>query len=401
MNHKKERNEQILKHASDGLKMTDIADVMNLTYETVRCVIRRNRDKIQPSEFKEIEASEINGDVAIHVARMTDAEIYDFFKKDPEKYDLQRQRPTLNTKGNSHFQVIFKAKSVMQQIDFEELFKRLCNRPMPKSWVGVEKHKIGDKLAVLAAVDFHMPKLAWASETGDNYDMKIARKSVDYVFQQSYEYMKENDIKKAIVPIGQDLLHFDSNKPFTSAGTLQDTDVRWKKMIDTVCETMIDNISRLSEVANITLVWSRGNHDETLSYAIFKVLEAYFNNYDRVTPILNHKPRQYYQFGVNMICFTHSDKEGKRLPMMLSTEEPMMFAATTDRHVIAGHFHTYKVEEIHGIMIHHCSSISGTDYWHAESGYVGNKKAMQLLVFDKKNGIDVVKHIAVPKNYYK
>ena len=67
-------------------------------------------------------------------------------------------------------------------------------------------------------------------------------------------------------------------------------------------------------------------------------LRAFFLEHEGVTVDNNYDSRKYYEYGTNMIMFTHGDKEKPaEMPLIMATEQPTMFARTTHREVHCGH----------------------------------------------------------------
>jgi len=71
------------------------------------------------------------------------------------------------------------------------------------------------------------------------------------------------------------------------------------------------------------------------------------------------------------------------------------WSATTERLWLLGHIHSQKVIQKHGVTVEHLESISATDAWHAESGYVGNPRRTVTFLIDDSYGLVSRSYITV------
>ena len=51
---------------------------------------------------------------------------------------------------------------------------------------------------------------------------------------------------------------------------------------------------------------------------------------------------------------------------------------------ITGHYHKSFMDEKHGVTKRVVGSLTGTDAWHYESGYIGSLKNAQGLIYNEK-----------------
>jgi hypothetical protein len=81
-------------------------------------------------------------------------------------------------------------------------------------------------LLVVGLFDAHFGKLAWAAETGNDYDLKIAETVFANAFHDLISRISGYQIESIILPIGQDFFHTDNPQNATVNGTPQDVDGR-------------------------------------------------------------------------------------------------------------------------------------------------------------------------------
>ena len=250
----------------------------------------------------------------------------------------------------------------------------------------------GDYMFVLSIFDVHFGKLAWAPEAGDDYDLKIA----DQVYRQAVSDLlakaKGRKVGKILFPIGSDFLHFDNTNHTTTKGTIIEFDGRWPKVLQVACEAIIWAVSEAAKVAPTEVMYIGGNHDKMTSYVACMLVAKMFADHPHVDVerSLDPFPRQYRKWGKTAIGVTHGDgAKIKDLPLIMSRECSFWSECTTHE-VLTGHLHHEVVHEKVGIVARILPSLSGTDAWHAHSGWVKNNRAAMGLMYEKETGIDSI-----------
>ena len=236
-------------------------------------------------------------------------------------------------------------------------------------------------------VDLHIAKLAWAPETGHNYDTKIAKKRFMNVIDDVVKRSAGMDFEQVIFPVGNDFFNYDDIAGSTTAGTRQDNDSRWQRMFTDGCELLIAAIDILSKIAPIKVFQIPGNHDTMTSFYAIALLHAWFRNNDNVEVDINPSTRKYVEFGKNLIGFTHGDKEGRRLFGNMQVEAAEAWGRTLYREWHTGHLHSEHVKEEHGVKVRRLSSVVSPDAWHAQMGYVGAIATSQSFVWCAERGL--------------
>ncbi len=236
-------------------------------------------------------------------------------------------------------------------------------------------------------VDLHLAKLAWEPETGENYDSKIAEKRFMDVIYDVVERARDTDFEQIIFPIGSDFFNYDDIAGNTTKGTAQDNDSRWQKMFLKGNELLIRAIDILAQLAPVKVFQIPGNHDTQISFYTIVNLASYFRNNENIEVDTNPKTRKYIEFGKCLIGYTHGDKEGKRLFGNMQIEAAEAWGRTLYREWHTGHLHSEQVKEEFGVKVRRLSSVTATDSWHAESGYVGAIATSQSFIWDKHRGL--------------
>ena len=269
----------------------------------------------------------------------------------------------------------------------EALKKVITKKEKPIVYKRTESKKVENKIAIVNVADLHLGKLAWAPECGESYDHKIATKRFRRIVSESIAKLKKEDgINKIVFFWSQDFFHFDSLNQLTTAGTFQNTDVRWQKMFTLGVELLIEAVDSLKQIADVYTFYTRSNHDEQVGFYAATVLGVKYENDSQVTVDNSPSPRKYIRYGVNLLGFAHGDKEGKRLPGLMSREAAMDWGKTWNREFFLGHFHSQRVYEDSGVICRHLSAPCGPDAWHSQLGFTGAQKASQLFIRGEKSG---------------
>lgn len=267
-------------------------------------------------------------------------------------------------------------------------FKRIS----PVRYLPIEKKPEKNKLLEISIFDPHFGKLAWAEETGDDYDIEIAEKRYKDAISFLLSQVDLSQVERIHIPLGNDLFNFDTIGNTTTAGTPQDSDSRFAKMVKVVKRVMIETIDYLVKIAPVDVTIIPGNHDLHTTFMLGEILDAYYHNHRNVTINNSPKTRKFYEFGANSFMYTHgNDEKHTDLPLIFATEKPMLWGSSKHRYIKIGHFHKNKkvdyisLDENRGIQLQILPSLSGADYWHYKKGYLSNKQAKAFL-YDPERG---------------
>lgn len=248
-------------------------------------------------------------------------------------------------------------------------------------------------LAVMGLFDAHFGKLAWDQETGNSYDIKIAEKVYTNAVDDLMSNSAGRKISRWLLPIGNDFYHMDNSHNTTFAGTPQDVDGRYAKIIMAGEMAVISAIEKMVAIAPIDVFWIPGNHDLTTSFHLARTIEAWFRNHQNVTVNATPTPRKYYHWGVTLLGMTHGNEEKKDiLPSLMATEKPIEWSNSKCREWLVGHDHrsrkwvTQPVDTYEGTTVRTLRSLAGTDLYHFKKGYIGASPASEIYYYTQKDG---------------
>ncbi len=251
------------------------------------------------------------------------------------------------------------------------------------------------KMLEISIYDLHYQKLAWGEESGENYDVKIASQRFSNALIDLLSRGSIHNIEKIVFVIGNDFFNSDGISNATTAGTPQDTDVRWQKAFREGRKLLVTGIETLMQVAPVEVVSIFGNHARQAEFYLSDAISCWFHACKNVTVDNSPKSRKYIQYGNGLLGLCHGDTEKiNQLPMLMATENASGWASSRYREWHIGHLHHEKkrvfdtIIEDKSCVVRHLSSLSGTDAWHNRAGYVGAKQSAEAFVWDKENGIE-------------
>ena len=253
------------------------------------------------------------------------------------------------------------------------------------------------KMVEINIFDLHLGKFAWREETNQDYDLKIAMGIFNDCIDYFLESVKNINVDRFLIPIGNDFFNSDYSYPYnrTTKGTPQENDTRWQHIFRKGRELLINNINKLTQIAPVDIVMIPGNHDYEKIFYLGDSLQGWFHNNENVNVNNLAAPRKYYKYEDILLGFTHGDKEKiNDLPLIMAQENSINWGATKYREFHLGHIHhkqeiKYKsTHEYSGVVIRYMSSLSGTDAWHFNHGYVGSKRSAECLVWGSGKGLE-------------
>lgn len=260
------------------------------------------------------------------------------------------------------------------------------------------------RMALVAIADLHIGKLAWHRETGTNYDSDIAVALGRYAYRTLLERISSHPIEEVVLLMGNDLMHVDNHNNTTSSGTPMDSvDTRWQRSFRLAKDLAIWAVRQYRPLAKVRVVMIPGNHDRERIFYLGEVLEAFFHHDDHVSIQHGPSPRQYYHWRNVLLGFTHGNKEKlKDLPMLMATEQPTPWSKSKYREWLVGHYHAKgevvrNLQEAMGVRVRIMPSLSATDAWHHENGFVGNNRAAEAYIYHPVYGLETETMVYAPQ----
>jgi len=261
----------------------------------------------------------------------------------------------------------------------------------------------GNLLAVVHIADLHLGKLCWRGDTETDYDHKIARKVWNDIVTQVCRDLHGRGVEQIYFLATNDFFNSDTPTKTTTAGTPQDTDIRWQKLYKIGVAMLMDALIALADIAPVEAIYTASNHDLTTMYhAMCHVSDCRQIDPGRVTVDTDAHARKYRLYGNTLIGFTHGDTERKQARSALGAlaglppiEARALWGQARYCEVHAAHLHCEQAtDEVNGVIVRRISSPTASDTWHTDSGYVGAVRKAQAFVYHRQYGL--VQTINIP-----
>ena len=255
-------------------------------------------------------------------------------------------------------------------------------------------------LLIINPADVHIGKFADSLETGEDYNIEIAKERVREGVKGILRNAEGFPIEKILFCIGNDILHTDNTMGSTTRLTPQDTDGKWFRHFTEALELYVEIVEMLIQIAPVDCVHSMSNHDYMSGFHLAHALKSWYRNTDAVSVDAEPKHRKYYSWKNSLIGLTHGDgAKLNNLPLHMAQEEPIMWANTKYRYWYLHHLHhkqRYKFMSSFdniGVTVEFLRSPSGSDSWHYQKGYTGSIKAVEGFIHNKYGQIAHLTHI--------
>ena len=247
-----------------------------------------------------------------------------------------------------------------------------------------------ERLMEIPPVELHLGKLSNEIETGENYDLHIARKRFDKIFQEIYARQQVEKCSKCLLVIGSDFFNSESDNATSVNKIPQQNDTRWIKMLDEGITMYAESILTLRTLFNkVDVMLCAGNHAQTLETALYMALRQRFYDDTVVTFRQNYRQTQAFTFGRCAIFYNHGDVNLKRTVGSIPTEFPDVWGKSKYRELHMGHLHKETVDDEFGIIVRRVGSPCSADAWHYKNRWIGATKKHEFFVWHANNGLEM------------
>jgi hypothetical protein len=243
-----------------------------------------------------------------------------------------------------------------------------------------------DLLVVYPLGDPHIGMYSWAKETGEAFDLDIAKRvtlgAVDRLVSSA-----PGASTAIILPLG-DVFHSDDQTNVTPGHSHQlDVDSRFVKVLGIGIEVFRHMVLRALEKHDKVIVrFVAGNHDPHSIWALAFTIAAYFSKESRVEVDLSPSKFWFYRFGEVLIGSTHGDlTKTETLLGVMATDRAKDWGDTKYRYWYTGHVHHSAVKELPGVVCESFRTLAAKDAYAAGHGYRAGRD-MVCIVHHKKYG---------------
>lgn len=226
-----------------------------------------------------------------------------------------------------------------------------------------------DLLNVIPIGDPHLGLHAWAEESGENFDLKIAEQDLCDAITGLLE--RAPKARTCMVVSLGDLFHSDNSEATTTRGTRVDVDSRWSKVLAVGVRTIRTCIDRALEThERVRFVPVCGNHDAHTSAMLGIAISLLYEREPRVEIDVSPSKFHYYRHGKVLFGMTHGDTAKKeQLGPIMAVDRREDWGQTEHRYWLTGHIHHESAKEFPGVIVESFRTLAPKDAWHAASGY--------------------------------
>lgn len=296
----------------------------------------------------------------------------------PDGYKIKGTSSLVDEFGNTKLQWVKTDTDAERQVELmKAIIEGMKSGITPVAPVKAVRAKRDDKLLNLYTVsDFHLGMLAWADESGDDWDMKIAEDLFSRWFDAAFQ--KAPDAGTGVINLLGDLAHFDSLDAVTPAsGHVLDADTRYQKLV----RYMIRMVRRVVDMAlvkhkNVRLLIVQGNHDESGMIWLAEMFSTLYDNEPRVFVDTSPDVYKMVQHGKTTLFFTHGHK------CRFEVVEPIMiakfrkaFGESEYSYAHVGHLHHQKIVESRNMIVEQHRTLAAKDAYASRGGWMSGRSA--------------------------
>lgn len=243
-------------------------------------------------------------------------------------------------------------------------------------------------LSCLVITDFHLGEYAWEAETGESWDIQVARDTFMNAISDMIRACPKSETG-LLCQLG-DFLHWDGLVSETPTGKNPvDADTRFGKLVELSMSVMTEAVRMMLKRFNkVVVVSAEGNHDIAGSLWLRKHIKHLFQNEPRLQVIDNEFPYYAYLHGETMLGFHHGHKMKMSNLHKLFASEPRfreMWGQATYTYIHCGHYHHEKVVEDGGAIAEQHPTLAARNSYEARGGWLSRRGA-KVITYDKIDG---------------
>lgn len=250
----------------------------------------------------------------------------------------------------------------------------------------LKRATLDELCALYTLTDCHVGMRAWAPETGADWDLEIAERTLT----GAIEYLVESAPAATTCVINQlgDFLHFDSLAPVTpTSGHLLDADSRYSKVVSVATRILRTAIDRaLTRHRRVIVLMAEGNHDMASSVWLRHLFALLYEDEPRVEVMPGELPYYVHTHGRVMLAFHHGHlSKNAQLPLLFAAQYPKEWGATTRRYCHTGHRHHTEEKEHSGMTVVQHPTIAARDAYAARGGWIADQR-MKMIIYHADHG---------------
>jgi hypothetical protein len=229
--------------------------------------------------------------------------------------------------------------------------------------------------------------LAHESETGKNFDLKIAEREILTAFAIALSEMPNVD-RVVLNDLG-DFTHTENFAGETERSRNRlDVDTRFAKMIRSYSRIMRQLVDMLLQKATVVdVIVNQGNHSRTNDIWMCELLKVAYGHTGRVNVLDNESPFIGYRMGNTFVMVHHGDlARMEKLTGVMITDFRKDFGETEFHYIDTGHVHHRMVSKEHpSVTIESFNTLSPGDKHHHDAAY-RSRQSMTVVYRSREYG---------------
>ena len=287
-------------------------------------------------------------------------------------------------------------KSSIDKARLSEIVEKLSEEymkaiPKYKPAKQVKASGFAKKLVVYPIADAHIGMLSWKPETGSDYDVRIAEKTICSTVTRLIN--NSEACEECLIENLGDWLHVDNQFARTErGGNKLDVDGRYAKIVQCGIRVLRYCIEYAAlKHKRVTVINCMGNHDDIGSLWLTAALKNIYEKAPNIRIRDDPGPRHYFEYGNTLIGCTHgSDVKPDKLPIVMATERSSKWGAARHRYWHVGHVHHDRLTEVGDCKVESFRAVCAKDAWTNANGYLSGRD-IKALFFDRKHG-EIARH---------
>ena len=313
--------------------------------------------------------------------------LHDYTKTVPDGYTVRGISQFVNSEGQIAGQWIKTGVDESKQAEALKAAADAFAEEIPRlGVVKPPKRTQGDLCNVYVITDYHLSMLSHHEETGADWDMKIAEKTLLDWFSMAIAQAPESET--AVFAQLSDLLHADGIEPLTPASKhLLDVDSRFYKVVRVVIRLLRQIIDMLlAKHSKLHIVMADANHDPVSQIWLREWLSVLYENEPRITVDKSPSPYNSFEFGKVALFFHHGHKRKvENVSDVFVAQFRELFGRTKYAYAHMGHLHTLHIKENNLMIVEQHRTLAARDAYAARGGWLSGRDA-NVITYHKSFG---------------
>lgn len=227
--------------------------------------------------------------------------------------------------------------------------------------------------------DFHLGSLSWKEETGADWDLKIAERTLVKWFEQAIA--QSPNAETAVLAQLSDFLHADGMEALTPASkNILDVDSRFAKVVRIAIRVLRQVIEMiLAKHKRLHIIMADANHDPVSQIWLREWFTVLYENEPRVTVDRSPSPYNAYEFGKVALFFHHGHRRKvTNVAEVFAAQFREMFGRTKYAYAHTGHLHSIDIKENNLMIVEQHRTLTAPDAYAARGGWLSGRDAQTI-----------------------